>query len=178
MTAAARAKKRSLYLRVRRFLRAAGGRRSARLSTGCLDPAHPVPYRLRPIEPTYARQGLVMSAGGGPAIRAPTAGRSGLGNGAVRGCCRQHDRRPPAGTIRSTATYRETTDVHLEATRLHKRVISYGSGEVLRGRFRGLETPEPIAPGAVTEHTIARPTTTPSRRVITSWFRCRARGFR
>ncbi len=62
------------------------------------DPAHPVPYRPRPIEATYDPQGLGLGALArrGPALRPPAAGRPELGDRAAgRGRHRDRTRNGP-----------------------------------------------------------------------------------
>ena len=152
------------------------------------DPAFPVPYRHRPIQPTYFPGGSkwptwlvedqrfvndrpdVLSWSSAPLEHDVT----------IAGEVMAH---LFASTTGSDADWIvKLIDVYPEHNPENWELAGYQlmvSNEVFRGRYRGsFEKPEPIAPGSILDtRSACIRRTTRSARATGSWCRCRARGF-
>jgi len=128
------------------------------------DPAHPVPYRPRPIEPTYDRRGSGWStwlvgdqrfADGRPDVLAWETGPL-AGEITVTGKITARLFASTTGTDSDWIV--KLIDVYPEDYPAEPSMGGYRlmvANEVFRGRFRAsFEKPEPLVPGAVTDYAI------------------------
>ena len=123
------------------------------------DPAHPVPYRPRPITPTYCRPRVADVAGAGPAVRPPAPRRPELRDRAagrgpdLAGSIVAHLFASTTGTDSDWIV--KLIDVYPEDDPAMPGYQLMIADEVFRGRFRkSFEKPEPIQSDRVEEYTI------------------------